>query len=289
MFVRHSVGDGEKRKLMTTIDITAEVQFRDALLSKFRDIKVLGEESFVASPADDFVNTSQTCVLLDMIDGTDLLKRDFSNWCSAVAIFDPSRRQIEGAYVGLADRWLYYANDQGAYKIPLTATGHAVPARQMPATRLTAPTTVRKLRDAAICMYGQKSGGFLRLLELSESKPKFYHWLKERAAEDAELKTLGQAEVPFRFYNLAGNPMMVRVCDGAVDVVVELGGQLPHDVVAGAYIAIKAGAVIGSPDTYHIYTTEDLLNASLNPATKRLRYILASSEILYKDVLDILS
>jgi hypothetical protein len=54
----------------------------------------------------------------------------------------------------------------------------------------------------------------------------------------------------FRIYNLAGIPMLVKLTDHQVknakniDVVFDIHGQNPHDVVPGAYLAKKAGATV---------------------------------------------
>lgn len=84
----------------------------------------------------------------------------------------------------------------------------------------------------------------------------------------------------FRFYNLAGNPMMARLAEGTVDVVLELDGQLPHDVVPGAYIAMKAGAVFGNIDGDKTFSEQELADFLLKPADQSIRYILAANKDL---------
>ncbi|TDA25606.1 MAG: hypothetical protein DSO00_08510, partial [Archaeoglobi archaeon] len=55
-------------------------------------------------------------------------------------------------------------------------------------------------------------------------------------------------EIGFRIYNLAGNPVMVKLVDHrikdarGIDAVIEIKGQKPHDMAPGAYIALKGGA-----------------------------------------------
>jgi fructose-1,6-bisphosphatase/inositol monophosphatase family enzyme len=91
--------------------------------------------------------------------------------------------------------------------------------------------------------------------------------------------------VDFRLYNLAGNPMMVRLAEGRVHAVVDINGQDLYDVVPGAYIAQKAGAHWGDLEGNEIteeYLREKYLSRS---AHDPMKYILATSEALYKELL----
>jgi len=79
----------------------------------------------------------------------------------------------------------------------------------------------------------------------------------------------------FRIYNFGGNPMMVKIPDRSVDVVFDVFGQEPHDVVPGAYIATQAGAVLTDLDG----KTIDLGEVLLKPREK-IRYVLAATDSL---------
>jgi fructose-1,6-bisphosphatase/inositol monophosphatase family enzyme len=73
--------------------------------------------------------------------------------------------------------------------------------------------------------------------------------------------------------------MMCHLIDGAgVDVVLEMAGQAPHDFVAGAYIAQKAGASLCSLDGKAINMVDLLLRPA--NANSRVRYVLAATEQL---------
>jgi hypothetical protein len=82
-----------------------------------------------------------------------------------------------------------------------------------------------------MCSYGQKSGNLLQLLKLHD-KQTFIQLLNNNIKEEDRIKTDTIArDVKFRFYNFAGNPMMVKLAEGIIDVVFDLKGQKPHDVV----------------------------------------------------------
>lgn len=270
-------------KMLTSIDHRAEADFIDALTRRFgkENIFVVGEESLFEGL--DLSNRSEVCVLIDMIDGTDLLERGISNWCSAVVVFQPQLRIIEGAYVGFPDsNYLYFATrtEEGAYRVPLTE-GDAIPEP------LVNPKPIDRLQDASICLYSQKSGALLRLLSLS-SKRRLIAWLENLRAQERMYREQRSAdEVGFRFYNLAGNPMLARVLEGYVDVVLEPSGQQPHDMVAGAFIATKGGAVLGT-ETGAPLSMDVIAEALLRPTDTEVKYILAANPGLLREMADLL-
>lgn len=94
---------------------------------------------------------------------------------------------------------------------------------------------------------------------------------------------LRKEKVPFRLYNFAGNPMMCRMADGALDAVVELFGQKPHDVIPGASIALGAGATLGDLEGNSI-GLDDFFGLLTEP-DRRIRYIMASTPELYGEIL----
>src|SRR5436190_18868834 len=74
------------------IDETAEWLFKTNLNDDYRsgllgDVEVWGEESITNK--EDFTGRRGDFVLADMIDGSDLLERNLSNWCSAAVFFRP--------------------------------------------------------------------------------------------------------------------------------------------------------------------------------------------------------
>lgn len=275
--------DGQT-KTLTSIDHRAEADFIDALTTRFGkdDIFVIGEESLLEGL--DLSGRRQICVLIDMIDGTDLLERKMSNWCSAVVVFSPQDRSIEGAYVALPDdQVLYFATryQPGAYKVSLTRADESEPE---PLTELNTAIT---LLNASICIYGQKSSSMLHLLSLHEND-KFTSWLRNLGSMEREYRTArSMQEVNFRFYNLAGNPMMVRLAEGYFDIVVEPAGQYPHDMAAGVFIAVKAGAVLTNETGEPLELTE-IADALCRPADSRVKYILAANEQLGKEMAELL-
>jgi fructose-1,6-bisphosphatase/inositol monophosphatase family enzyme len=135
---------------------------------------------------------------------------------------------------------------------------------------------VEEIEDASVCFYGQKIENFL---SLPECFGKNLLSLNRRKVKKANEK------IPFRIYNIAGIPMMMKMADHRVgkahgiDVVFDLEGQKPHDVVPGAFIAKKAGAVLKDLGDKEITfgQLEDLL---LRPASTELRYVLAATEKL---------
>jgi fructose-1,6-bisphosphatase/inositol monophosphatase family enzyme len=97
-------------------------------------------------------------------------------------------------------------------------------------------------------------------------------------------------EVGFRFYNLAGNPMMMRLVDGSVDIVFDIKGQAPHDVVPGAFIAVKAGAVLAQP-TGSPLTLADLSTSLLQPGSPaaQLTYVLGANQNMVAEMTRLLA
>jgi len=284
-FKPYWVNTARGMKPLASIDLVAERAFEASLLHDFPNhVRVIGEESLDESVLR---GEKKLCVLVDMIDGTDLLERGFSNWCSAVVIFDPAKDppKILGAFVGIRNEYLYFANDKGAFRTPLRR--QKVGNQPEPLRML----NTKSLRDASVCMYAQKPSRLLSLLSLA-TKPLLMSWLASVVKSDAALKqklnrTPQDVESRFRFYDLAGNPMMVRMAEGAIDVVFELGGQSPHDVVPGAYIAHKAGAVLGYTDGERISELK-MAEALLEPGKNTLSYVLAANEKIYSEFIGLM-
>jgi hypothetical protein len=155
-------------------------------------------------------------------------------------------------------------------------------------TKLAGPAKTRLLQDASLCLYAQKDDSLLELLALGR-KPNLVSWLKRHTETNRKKKRRADTEMRFRFYNLAGNPMMVRLAEGVVDVVFDVRGQVPHDVVPGAFIALKAEAVLGKADKEQNLSEQDLALTLLQPNISRIDYILAANKRMYRDVVTLLS
>src|SRR5262249_40843487 len=140
-------------------------------------------------------------VLMDMIDGTDLLERRLSNWCSGMVFFEPRAKRIRASFVGMPDDGVYFATDDSehAFKQPFGRESERKRARHL--KRVTGPSQVKSADQASIAFYGQK----LRNLVSTIDSPGFRRLLEGLS------KSAGRAGA--RFYNLAGNPMMIKMID----------------------------------------------------------------------------
>lgn len=261
---------GNSKKKATRVDMGAEDNFvrylRSAKRGKFNDIKVFGEERTTR------IETSGSVVaLVDMIDGSDLFERGLSNWCSAVLLFDPRRSagsRILAAFVGIAEPSLkiYHARHGGE---------KAWVYRRKISRPVAGPSQVKRLQDASLCFYGQKAG---RLHSF---------------ANTPLLQSLALGDSSFRIYNLAGNPMLVRLVDTGVgeapkgiDAVVEIGkGQMAHDFVAGAYVARKGGAHLVNLEGKEL--TDELLEEILLKPGARSTYVAAATRELAQEIIQL--
>jgi fructose-1,6-bisphosphatase/inositol monophosphatase family enzyme len=217
-----------------------------------------------AAVPEDLVDSDVNVAILDPIDGTDLWLRGFGNWCISTVIFDPGKARIRAAFVGYSSGDIYWATPQSVCRRDLD--GYHYPL-------VVSRTAGLALRDATICFYGQKPVNFLAIQQnlnlrqflLSMKKE------KERAEEN------GGDAPKFRIYNLAGNPMMVRMTESdgvhaAVDVVFEQRGQKAYDVVPGAYIAKRAGASL-----VNLLNKPINLDEALRYHKKLITYVLAAT------------
>ncbi|MBU4227392.1 hypothetical protein KJ987_03985, partial [bacterium] len=108
-------------KLLAAVDLNAERTMRNILMNKLGKDKVfvIGEESF--HETDLSKETNKIIALMDMVDGTDLLERGFSNWCSAITFYRVNNNKevkILGAFIAVRGDYIYYAtaDRKGAYK-----------------------------------------------------------------------------------------------------------------------------------------------------------------------------
>lgn len=265
-------------KPLAAVDLLAERLFMNRIGAKFgKDTVGIWGEEFL-DEGIDLRSEMRICILIDMIDGTDLLRRNFSNWCSAIVVFNPEIVEIEGAFVALPSDSLYFATKTSPASKVLLRESKA--DRPMP---LKGPAKERDLKHAGVCLYGQKAASFLELLAINR-REKFIEWLKEIAKSDEA----------FRFYNLAGNPMMVRLAEGTVDVVFDLKGQAPHDVVPGAFIAMKSEAVLGKiTEEGQIikdeFSLSDLAVKLLQPGDSKICYALTANRNILKEMSQLFS
>ncbi len=279
---------GRKRALV--IDLIAESSFKKYLRTwrngLFRDIAFYGEERL----RDRDLNLSEAnglCVLVDAIDGTDLLERGLSNWCCASVFFKPTEepgRRIQAAFVGLPNGRVYYATHESV--VAFVETRSTKPHRAV-----AGPSGIKRLLDASLCFYGQKAENFRSfattdlLNRVLPPRPPESDRQSRKALKDGT-QTLGPR---FRIYNLGGIPMMVSLVDrqvetaSSIDAVVELKGQQPHDVVPGAFLALKGGAFMRKRDGSS-FTIPDLEQMLLRPAAERIAYVLAATNELADDI-----
>lgn len=238
-------------------DSEAEEWFRTHIQNVFSNVEVMGEED-PRLPTANFQNALSTTFLVDMVDGSDLFMNGLGNWCSAVICFSPPRRHILAAVVAHSNGNRYFANADGASVDRVINPGSpGAPRRRMPLHVNKAATSMSKAR---LCCYGQK-------------------WKKILLAPENFYRALGEGG---RFYNLAGNPMMARLAEGKIDAVFEVGGQAAYDVIPGAYIAMKAGAVMSTLQG-ELITESSLFERLLVPANE-LQYVLAATEELRSEL-----
>jgi fructose-1,6-bisphosphatase/inositol monophosphatase family enzyme len=233
-----------------------------------QNIYIYGEEA--SHTPESFQRINKVVALVDAIDGTDLVARGFSNWCSAFAFLHPKQKRILASVIGHSSGEIYYASSQGAFK--KTVEGKIIRLKRSPEEQLS-------LEKATVCFFGQKPHNLLTVMK-DESSAGFQEKLatfRHRMREQRE-------KLPFRLYNFGGNPMMVKIPDRTVDAVFELSGQKAHDVIPGAYIATQAGAVFIDMQGNEI----DLVQALLTPS-KKLKYVLAATMSLSQELRTLLA
>lgn len=274
---------GLAHKVARDIDLLAEGQTMAALLIAFRGedhINVLGEED-LDDPELDLSDEQRTVALMDMVDGTDLLARDLGNWGSAMAFF--RQGAILGAFVGVPGHGVYYAlaSEPGAFFWAFN---------KKEAVKLAGPNVDAKLETASLCFYGQKADRLVRFINHPGLAAALTR-LGDREAAQGSDDPGGGDRVSARIYNLAGAPMMVKLVDTRpgmvpIDAIFELKGQLPHDVIPGAYIARRAGAILTDLEGQPI----DLAEWMVRPAdpARRKKYILAANAHLSRELIEIL-
>ena len=259
------------KKNLLKIDQFAQAAAEDILKDRLHDnVEVRGEESSLA----DVTFQVHVAALLDMIDGTDLLERDLGNWCSAMVFFN--RDRVWASLIGIPNGEIYFQqhSDNSAYVREPRKPG-AEPRIQTVA--IAKPDV--SLRNASLAFYGQKPKNFL-----AAARHKGLLAVLDHLAQEAQQKK-DQTDAPkFRIYNLAGNPMMMKLVEGKIDAIIELSGQRCHDVIPGFAIALKAGACLIDLDTSRTLNISDL-PAILSKPSSKFKYVLACNELLAHEIL----
>ncbi len=283
---------GKRRKRALRLDSNAEDTFERELRTyhngQFANVAFYGEER-LRDPSLDLSGSKGITVLVDAVDGTDLVERGLFNWCTASVFFAPSRpagQRILASFVGLPSGEVYYASADS----PIAY----VKRRSQEPVEVKHPSANVNVEDASICFYGQKIANLLSVVR--SSLPTNLLVLQERRARTREQQEESKNELPTRLYTLAGIPMMMRLIDHqadeahCIDVVLDLKGQRPHDVVAGAFIAKRAGASLRTLNGQDI-SDGDLEASLLKPASDggKLRYVLAANDTLCLKVIQLLS
>lgn len=265
-------------KISLMIDRLAEQSCRSYFARQVGTyVHVIGEES-----QGEEIPEARVHALVDVVDGTDLLAMGIPLWCSAIVLFDERKPQrIIGAVVGLATGEIYMAShveDRVTVTLPPTVPNGATLTRVV-----SGPSETRSLRKARIAHYGQKAKNYLSLHRLA----RFTRVVESMRRED-----------PFRVYNFAGNPVMAKLVDrpkdaesgtdltDGIDAVFDVSGQLLHDVIPGAFIAMKAGAYLCDLDKRPI--GYEALGALLATPKYRMKYVLAATQELAEELCDAL-
>lgn len=269
---------GNEFKDALRIDEMAEDRCREEFLDRYGEkVYVIGEESLPTELSK--VHKNRICILVDMVDGTDLLEMGIPMWCSAIVIFDPTQPKILGSVVGLASGEIYSAavDEEHAYvSRELSPDMTRQPAR----IQLNGPSDTKKLADATVAFYGQKAGSLLSVMACTP-------FIKELG------RLKGNPDATFRIHTLAGNPVMVKLVDRerdygkrvvgrGIDAVFDIRGQQLHDLVPGMFIATKAGAYACSMGGEKI--AAQILAKRLMKPKETMPYILSSTPELAEEL-----
>jgi hypothetical protein len=283
--------DGKKALV---VDALAEAQFKVALGDRCYYVEAVGEESLGKKvPPDkalDLRGKEGIHALVDMIDGTDLLERGLSNWCSAGCFFEPRGNpgsQILASFVRVTSGEFYYSTS-AMEDVMIKPTPRRDPVA------VAGCSSVTSLENASVCFYGQKAENLCSIF----GEPN-----ENNVAANSLLQYVIEHDLSkFRIYNLAGIPMILKMIDHKVkaasniDAVFDLRGQQPHDVIPAAYLALKAKATVrklwvdGSsrePKSADM-TLEDLEESLMRPTLSRLKYIISSTKELADEMTPLL-
>ena len=207
------------------MDLVAEWEVAEGLTRRLRKHHpiVIGEESLRDGFKPDHHHRGHT-VLVDAVDGTRLLEHGWSDWCSAVTVFNSASREIICAVVMLANGVCYFASSE---------------------------RTGKCRRIGRSLDYGEISGASLETSR-SAATIAFYGYRPSRLETIwnglATLRTdlSNYRDTTSNVFIVGGNPALVRMIDGyrRIDAVIEPFGQALHDLLPGAYICGQAGATL---------------------------------------------
>lgn len=303
-------------KSALVIDIETEENFRLFVETDLEGIRLLGEECPERKIRNfNLFDEERVCVLVDMVDGTDLLERGLHNWCSSAVFFHPKSKpgeRILAAFIGVPgasfgsdpsgepaeNRDLSRAAFPSVY-FGVRGSRPKVFEADASTRRIAGPSDVIKIEDASVCFYGQKADR-LRYISAQDvfgdqkveagTDGSADGFLSEASDQAESLKTKDKEKL--RVYNLAGMPMIAKLIDkrvkgaSGIDAVFELQGQSPHDVVPGAFLAMEAGCTVTDLDTGEPMTREKLERSLMEPFEEhsKLRYIIAATPELAEEI-----
>jgi fructose-1,6-bisphosphatase/inositol monophosphatase family enzyme len=276
------LADLRSGKPMITADKDAELLFerfvRTVDRKRFKHINFYGEETLDDAVEPIKLSGKQgTFVLVDALDGSDLYERNLGNWCSAATFFTPGNapgKRIRAAIAGTPDRAIFFSTDS-------SPGVQVIRKPRSPVENAGGMSRVERIEKASICFYGQKVGQFI-----GAAKSPLWGLMRERDLAHRKKKPDG---IGLRIYNLGGIPMILRLIDKVVkkghgiDAVVDFNGQKAHDIVPGAFFAMKAGAQIMGLDRSPI-TIQRLEELLLKPNTERLTYIISATKELGNEI-----
>ncbi|MFL6312822.1 MAG: hypothetical protein ACJ71W_12045 [Terriglobales bacterium] len=290
--------DGTRKKMLHA-DRQAEneaIRYLSKHLGK-KSIAVLGEETLWEHKELDLAREhiersgrrvtrepgaeKKTVAIVDMVDGSDLLDRNFRNWCSALVFFNPDVPEILFALIHNDNGRIYGADSQGFFTLPRENSFELQPAHKPEVVRFVEAekdeknnkkTLPEEIDQISICYYGQKCSHFT-------SMPSgFFTWANTTPARSR-----------LRLYNLAGNPMMARLANGEnIHAVFEHIGQYAHDAVPGLFIALKAGAYVLDFAGNEI-SVETLTTHLLKPSSTSLQYVVGSTREVAEELVKALA
>jgi fructose-1,6-bisphosphatase/inositol monophosphatase family enzyme len=277
----YTAPDGTQ-KTMLAIDKAAENNAID-FLKVIEDLAILGEETLWQHPDLDLTKQQiirdengvrlkdfpekRITAIIDMVDGSDLMERKFGNWCSAMVFLRmrPTPK-IMLSLIHNDNGEIYIAHDGGCFvfSAPLDISMRPTIVKLVSPEKKSLPEETSQI---SICYYGQKHGHF------STIPNSLYTWASSTEAKDR-----------LRFYNFGGNPMMARLANGEnIHAVFEHIGQLAHDAVPGLFLAKQAGAYVCDLGGEEI-TSEMLATYLLRPSRAKLKYVVASTQELAKEI-----
>jgi len=283
------------------IDIAVENVARTQLKTRLASLNplVLGEEygDEPLTPTLDLTGRDRLIILVDMVDGTDLLERNLWNWCSAMIFYYPKMRKAEdrilASFIGLPGEGVYFARRDRAKVLKATvrrSIENGESLLRIDTMVVAGPSSVETLAQASVSFYGQKIPNLFSVALKEDINASLVPHAFAKNMLD-----LQKTKPATRIYNLAGNPMMMRLIDDGglghtrIDAVFDLNGQLPHDAVPGLYIAHRAGAILRDV-TGSVLTPELLAKKLMRPASEeaseKVRYVVSSSKRLCDELLD---